>query len=387
MQQSLFIIKNLILIQNNTISFCGGVLFLKDNSVKIYKAISLFVVAILLMSCSVSKKSKDSAQYTLQEDVKQNENSVKLKNIYTIQGIYPLDWFDEDTILVKKENRNKPKTDVTPGVKAYPNNLYKYNIKTGEETLLVSSTEDIGYAVLSPDKRYVFYQENTDITATGYIYEVENKKSTRISNEEEIPAGIGRWIDNNTVIFYSTVNGSVYSVEVSGYRKQIVRPNGLFMRDPIKVNDKVYFVTNEYSLYEYDIKTKKLTKLLEDAAEFIPDNKGKHFAFIPLGRKGIDIRDEKANKITAIYDKGGIGGFSWSKDSKKLAYIALLPNNNKETLFIADGDSGKSEQLLADIPQTFPTIHWSPSQKKLLMTAYKIINNKNEAYAVVIELE
>lgn len=361
---------------------------MKKSSVKFYSGIVLLIILTLAAGCSTALKQREdsAARYTLQKDIKQEESPVKLKNILTIQNIYPLDWFDEDNILVKKENNNKPKIDKGTGIKAYPNNLYKYNIKTGEESLLVASTEDIGYAIFSPDKRYIFYQENAEITATGYIFDMEKKKSIKVSDEEEMPAGIGRWLDNNSIIFFSAVKGAVYSAEVSGYRKQLIPPNGLFMRDPIKVGDKVYFVTSEYVLYEYDIKTKKSMKLLEQAAEYTPDNRGKYFSFVPLGRKSIDIRDEKAKKLTEIYEKGGVGGFSWSKDGKKLAYIARPIGSDKETLVIADADTGKSKQLLIDMPETFPVILWSPSQKKLLTAGYKIVEGKNEAFAVVIEL-
>jgi TolB protein len=323
----------------------------------------------------------------LQDITEQNEKTVNFKNIHTVQGIYPLDWFDEENILIKKENMNKPEIKTGDITKAHPNNLYKYNIKTGKESLLVASTEDIGYAVLSPDKKHVHYQEDANITTTGYIYDIENNKSIRVTDMEEIPAGIGRWIDNSKVIFYSAVKGAVFTADINGCKKQIVPANGLFMRDPFKVGDMVYFVTSEYKLYQYDIKANKLNNLLSDAAEFIPNNKGNKFAFVPLGRKSIDIRDAKGNKIMDIYDKGSIGGFSWSKDGNRLAYVGFSQSCNKENLFITYVDKGKTVQFPLDLPQSFPTILWNPSESKILMTGYEIINNINKPFAVIIELE
>lgn len=359
-----------------------------NKKLKIYKFICLFVLIILVTNCLVKLgEYKTVSKYTLQEEVKEVGNRVRFRNIKIILGIYPLDWFDENYILIKKENKNKPKIDKGQGEKSYPNNLYKYNIKTGEENLLVASTEDIGYAVLSKDKKFVLYQEGTNITATGYIYDIENKRSTRVSDPEEMPAGIGRWLDSNSIIFYSTIKGGVYISDISGYRKKIVPANGLYMRDPIKVGEKVYFVTSEYKLYEYDTETNKFKMLLSNAAEFIPSNKGNRFAFVPLGRKGIDIRNSETRKIASIYDKGAVGGFSWSGNDRDLAYIALLPDSTKEALFIANTDTWKSEQAVVDIPSTFPIILWSPSNQKLLMTGYDIKKYKNEAFAVIIELE
>ncbi|WP_163194614.1 PD40 domain-containing protein [Clostridium thermarum] len=360
---------------------------MKMVKVSFLRVISLFTTMILSSACSSQEVTEvKQTKEVLQNIAVEREKTIILKNIHTIQGIYPLDWFDEEYILIKKENINKPEIDKGDSTKGYSNNLYKYNIKTGKEELLVASTRDIGYAVLSPDRRYVYYQEDADVTATGYIYDIENNKNIRVTDMEEIPAGIGRWVDNK-IIFYSAAKGAVFTADVAGCRKQIIPANGMFMRDPIKVRDNVYFVSSEYKLYKYDIRSNKLTNLLSDAAEFVPNKDGSKFAFVPLGRKSLDIRDTKGNKIMNIYDQGSVGGFSWSKDGKRLAYVVMPQDSSKERLFITYVDTGKTIQFPLDLPQSFPNILWNPSENKLLMTGYEIVDNINKAFAVIIELE
>jgi hypothetical protein len=323
----------------------------------------------------------------LQETLENSDEKVSLSNLDRIDGIYALDWFDEDTILIKKQNSDKSKVDKGDGTKSYPDNLYLHNIKSGKDKLLVASTEDINYAIISPDKSHVFYQEGSNITATGYIYNLQSKKTKRVTEQEEIPAGIGRWIDNTTVILYSYLKGEIFAAEINGYRKQIVSRSGLFMRDPVKVDNKVYFVTDEYKLYVYEIGSKRIELLQAEAAEFIPDFKGRNFAFIPLERKNIEIRDAEGNKKNTLWDKGGIGGFGWSKNSKNLAYIVYFPGSTKDALFIAEAEGGKTVQITKELTQTMPYIVWSPSGNRLLVPGYDKSKEGNKWFTVIIELK
>jgi TolB protein len=312
---------------------------------------------------------------------------VELSKVKIIDGIYPLGWLDEENIIVKKENKSKGIVEKDEGLKGYPTNIYKYNLKTGEENLLIESDQDIEYAVVSPNRKYIFYVEASELTGTGYIYNLANNKRVQVTEEQEIPIGIGRWADENSVIFFSYTKGGVFTASLTGHRIEIVPKAQVFMRDPIRVVDKVYYVSDQYKLYRYDTATKERKLLLDDIAEFIPSPKGLTFAHVALARKSIDIRDEKGEKKLHIYDGGGVGGFSWSPCGNKLAYLVSSSSQKGDTLFIAHISSGKSAKLAENLPQSFPYIFWSPSGKKILVPAYEKNDDKHKFIALIIESE
>lgn len=342
------------------------VLKIRYNSKKIITVIFFLLLAILFILCYYNNKYKNFAE----KDSVMNASSMEVSKVKRIDGIYPLGWLDEENIIIKKEKKSK--------------GIYKYNLKNGTESLLISSDKDIEYSVVSPNGKYIFYEEGSELTGTGYIYNLTNNERIQVTEQDEIPIGIGRWGDENSVIFFSYTKGGVFLASLKGERKEIVPKSKVFMRDPVMVDNKVYYVSDEYKLYKYDMARKETKLLLQDIAEFIPDRKGLCFASVALGRKSLDIRDENGGGKLNIYDGGGVGGFSWSPCGNKLAYLVSNSSGKGDLLFLANIYSGKFEKIAENIPRSFPYIFWSPSGKKILVPAYEKIDDKY--IAIIIEI-
>lgn len=323
----------------------------------------------------------------LEKDSVMSGSSMERGKVKRIDGIYPLGWLDEENIIIKKENKSKGIVEKDEGLKGYPVNIYKYNLKTGEESLLIGSNKDIEYAVVSPNRKHIFYVEGSELTGTGYIHNLNNNKCIQVTEQDEIAIGIGRWDDENSVIFFSYTKGGVFVASLNGDKRQIVPKSQAFMRDPIRVGDKVYYVSDEYKLYKYDMVTKETKLLLQEIAEFIPSRSGEYFANVALGRKSLDLRDSNGERKLNIHHGGGVGGFSWSPCGNKLAYLVSSDSNKGELLYIAHISSGKSVKLAENIPQSFPYIFWSPSGKKLLIPGYVKNDDKHNFIALLIEIE
>ncbi len=308
----------------------------------------------------------------LKQDTVMSGSNIKPSKVKRIEEINPLGWLDEENIIIKK---------------GHPLNIYKYNLKTGEECLLIASEKDISYAAVSPNRRYIFYVEGSELTGTGYIYNLTTNKAIQVTELDEIPLGIGRWTDDKSVIFFSYTKGGVFVAGLDGRREQIAPKAQGLMRDPIRVGDKIYYVSDEYKLYKYDILTKETKLLLQETAEFIPSRDGSNFAKVSLGRKSLDITDENGERRLQIYHGVGVGGFSWSPCGNKLAYLVSSDSGKGEQLYIAQISSGKSVKVADNIPQSFPYIFWSPSGKKILVPAYEKNDDKQKFAAIIIEIE
>lgn len=348
---------------------------------------SLIIFLILVQGVLALGLYRSKGQNTDEKDTVISSYSLEFSKVKRIEGIYPLGWLDEENIIIKKENKSKGLVEKEDGLKGYPVNIYKYNIKTGEERVLIEAKKDIEYAVVSPNRKNIFYEEGSELTGTGYIHNLASNKAIQITEQDEIPLGIGRWTDDNSVILFSYTKGVVFTVSVNGDKREIVPKTEGFMRDPIRVGDKVYYVSNDYKLYKYDLATKKTELLLQELAEYIPSRDGLHFASVPLGRKGIDLRDENGEKKIDIYDGVGVGGFSWSPCGNKLAYLVSDKSGKGDSLFVASLSSGKSVKVAENIPQSFPYIFWSPSGRKLLIPAYEKNDDKQKFIALLIEIE
>jgi TolB protein len=371
----------------------GGKMTMKKN-------IAIGIMGILCIStftaCGRSNTdgrqiiNQDSKQITILG--KQNEpanNEIALKKIDSLKGIRALDWIDEDTLLIMKDNEQYPKIQLD-SKKAYPKNLYEYNINTKELKLIAGSETDMGYAVLSPDKRYIFYKEGVEANLTGFILNRLTGQKMRVTNIDSIMNTEGRWIDNSNVIFSEFPQGGIYIANINGEVKPVENiPKGM-VSNSAKLGDKIFYTTAGGNLYVQDIATKQNNLLKENVVWFIPTMYPENLAMVK--------RIEKTKMVLVITDMGGkekgvlaegtqIFGTSWSKDQSKIAYSVASDNSGKAGLFVSDINSGKTAQITVDIELVGDEVRWSLSGNKLLATNVIMENNEPSPVTYLIELK
>ncbi len=313
-------------------------------------------------------------------------NELALKKINNIKGVRAFEWIDENTILISKENTGYPKI-FTEGGMVYPQNLYSYDLKTNETKLILGSENSMGNAVLSPDKKHVFYKEGIE-NLTGFILNLETKQKFQITEKDSIYPTEGQWVDNDKVIFSALPQGKIYMADTKGKVTQIADAKGL-ATNTIKVKNDLYYSVGE-KLYKQAVDSKERKLLREDVALLIPSPERTEFALVKHNaetKRTLTLSDLEGKETKTLAEGTQIMGTSWSSDSSKLAYTVASKSNGEAGLFVVDVKSGKVVQLAVDIQYISDSVKWSPSGKRLLASNFIMENGKNSVVSYIIDLK
>ncbi|MFD4707466.1 TolB family protein [Gottfriedia sp. NPDC058432] len=338
--------------------------------IKVFFLVSTF---LLISGCQsqnedivIEKKHKKITVLTGNEEVVTNE--LALEKIDRYEGIRGTDWLDGHTILTEQKNMKLPKSVMTDnGDYTYHINLFSYDLNTNKSQVLASEEHDQVGAVISPDKKHIFYKQTEDgNSGTGYIINSEGTEKVKVSEPDAIYAFAteGRWIDNQTII-YSTIFNQMYSANLNGQVKRI-DPN----------SDKVNLIRKKYN---------------EQKVEWvIPSQDQKQFAIvrkIAATKRELFITDENGRKTVSLATGTQIFGAGWSPNSKTLAFSVISEDKGERGLYVIDVKSRKITQLSTDLDEIAGPITWSPSGKKILVSKVMLKDNLNEFVTYVLTLK
>ncbi len=314
----------------------------------------------------IEKKHKKITVLTKNEEVVTNDLALEKINRY--EDIRGTDWLDDKTILIEQKNTNEPKTAMTDDGKfVYHINLFNFDLST--QTSKVLSGEEIGQigAIVSPDKKHIFYKQSVDgNTGTGYIIDRNGKNKVKVSDVENIFAFSteGRWVNNQEVI-YPTLDQQMYTANLNGKITKIDPNSDIVYTLKKKLgNNKVEWVIPSPNQRKFAIVRK------------ISQTKRELFITGPTGKKTVTLANG-----TQIF------GSSWSPDSKTVAFSVISEDKGERGLFVVDVNTRKITQLSTDLDEISGPITWNPSGNKLLVSTVIVKNNKNEFVTYVLTLK
>ena len=313
-------------------------------------------------------------------------NELALKKINPIKEVRAFDWIDDDTILISKENKNYPKISTENGM-IYPQNLYLYDLKTNEDKLILGSKINMGNAVLSPDKKHVFYKEGIE-NLTGFILDLKTKQKIQVTQKDSIYPTEGQWINNDNVIFSTLPEGKIYTASIKGKLSLLTNNNGI-VSNTIKLKNDLYYSVGE-KLYKQKLNSSDKELLREDVTWLIPSPNKSQLALVKHNSKTtrtLILTDLLGNELKPFAEGTQIMGTSWSNDGSKLAYTVASENNCDAGLFVVDAKSSKVVQLAVDIQYISDSVKWSPSGKRLLASHFMLHNNKPSFTTYIIDLK
>lgn len=313
-------------------------------------------------------------------------NELALQKICPIKDVRAFEWLDENTILISKANKDYPKV-LTEGGMIYPQNLYLYNLKTSEAKLILGSKNSMGYAMLSPDKKHVFYKEGVE-NLTGFILSLETKQKIQVSPLDSIYPTEGQWIDNDNVVFSILPEGKIYTADTKGKLTQLAIANGI-ASNTMKIKNDLYYSVGE-KLYKQQVNSSDIKLLREDVVWILPSPNQSQFALVKHNAKTkrtLTLSDLNGIELKTYAEGTQIMGTSWSNDGSKLAYTVASENNHDAGLFVVDTLSGKVVQLCVDIQYISDSVKWSPSGKRLLASNVITENNERSFVSYIIDLK
>lgn len=363
----------------------------------IKKKTAIFVLGITVLTTFTACGSKELKDRQVIEkpdktitviDNKDNEGQEGRKSEITVgkidkyEDMLVMDWLDEDTILIAKENKDIGKVS-TEGEENYPRNLYLYNLNSKEEKLLRGERIFQGFASISPDKKHILFKKHVEETASGFITDIQGLKEVKISGNDNISIMGGRWLDNESII-YPSISGRIYIADISGKITKIDRMEESHIFDAVKHNDKIYYISLERKLMVYDMVNKEKTALMENVAKISPSPDMKQLAITKVTGGttiALVIADMEGNEKNKIAEGTQVYEAAWSPDLKTLAYSVVSEEGGTENgLLATDLESGKTTQLAVDVKYLMGPIRWSSSGKKLAIT--ELVEN-SDGYKIV----
>lgn len=308
-------------------------------------------------------------------------SDVTLDKIDTFEGVRGTDWLDDNTIMIYKENKTQ-KQMVVEGQKMYPRNLYLVDLKTKEEKIIDSKPYNQTFARFSPNKRNIFYKQNIEEDFTGYILNMESKVNIRITEISDIVFYDGSWVDNDIVVF-PDMKGNIQLVNVNGrveatYKTSQAGKNSVI--NTYKLDNRIYYTTHYGQMYVMNIDTMETKNVKDKVVWLVPSPDSKIFAMVKQTgqtKRALVLTDLEGNEKSSVIAEGTqIFNASWSPDQTKLAYTVISDTGTSRGLFVSDIKTQKVTQLLTDIDFSPDALTWSPSGKKILVSA--VITSKGQ---------
>lgn len=283
------------------------------------------------------------------------------------------DWLDSDTVVVSKENEALEKMKLAELSDSYPRSLYRFNLNTGEYTLLTEHQEfNLGGAKLSPDKKNLLYYGNSLGDLSYYVLNLESLRSFGITSEEVGNVGSADWADKDTVIGAGYMNGAYYAdTEGTVTVLEELDQNAVYIIKRIK--DTVYFNTADNpTLMAFHASGKEITSTnLNDVFGVYPaPDENQMLVLQYSGQKQLLLLCDRDGSNAKIIAEGAeLGGISWAAGRQMIAYRLKEDGGSAVAgLYVYDIVTGESTLAAEDIGDV--TTCWSPSGEKLAYTQW-----------------
>lgn len=310
------------------------------------------------------------------ETVAENDE-LKVEKIDEYKDIRALDWQDEDRLLVSKKNTNVNKIS-SEGEEFYPNNLYIFDIKSGEYKILKEESANQLFAEFSPDKKHIFYKTNSEETARGYVMDSQGENVVSVTGDKTMHVMAGKWVDNERVIYPDFSNG-IYEGDISGKIVEIVNLGSEYANYAFRNGNDVYYLTSRLKLKKYNLDSKVTETLDENVFKIYPSEDMSKLAYIKM------TRDEKVELIVADMDFNkktlaegmAISQAAWSPDNTRLVFSITKEASEENGIYLSDLKSGKTSRL--SLFYEVLGFSWSPSGRKISVCRfdkdYNILSN------------
>lgn len=344
------------------------------------KMIPILAAACMLAACTAGGSEPSASSIpniTVINDTKNpaGEPGVSIKKIVHLDNTEIMDWVDENTVIVSKENESLGKMTLAEVADSYPRSLYVYNLDTRQYKLLQQRKDShLGGAVMSPDKKSLLYSEYSVGDPVFSVMNMQTLDTFRLTGGSIGGAVSAKWADSETIVG-AAYNGEAYTATLDGRITALNKLNekGLFIVE--KVGDTLYYNTQfNASLNTLNLVTQEKKSLnLNNVINVLPSPDGRQMLVLQAdgSRTTLLLCDINGNISKTIAKGTELSGISWSPDQRIVAYGLKADVNgaNVKDLYLYDMLTDKSTRIAVDVEPI--TTSWSPSSERLVYTEWK----------------
>ena len=313
--------------------------------------------------------------------------SISIEKIDKYEGMEITDWFDEQTVVLSKENEELGKMSLLENSEFYPRSIYLYNLDTKEyKTVKAQKNMFLGGAILSPDKKHLLYYEYSIGDVAYYLMSMDAVEQSPVTEDNLGIAYTAEWTDDQHVIGASYAGGA-YMADTSRNLTQIAELQEEQLFTVQKIQDKIYYITTDspsFQLYMLDLVTKEKKNLKVDNADGItpsPDGKQMLISQGTESTRRLLLADAEGNILKTIAEGSEVTGASWSPNQLMIAYQlkSIINGVDSSGLYLYDVLTDKSVQIAENVGNA--KIRWSPSGKKIAVTE---LDERNYNSSIII---
>ncbi|MFC4600336.1 TolB family protein [Cohnella hongkongensis] len=302
------------------------------------------------------------------------EPGVSVEKMDRLDGTEIMDWVDESTVVVSKENESLGRMALAELADSYPRSLYLYDLDTRQYTLLQQRKNlNIGGAVLSPDKKRLIYHEYSLGDPVYSVMNLDTLDSFRLTGDPIGGAVSANWADSETIVG-AAYSGGAYIATSEGRIAAIdqLEETGLILVE--KVGDILYYNTlADESLKALNLVTLEKTSLnLDRVIKALPSPDGRQLLALQINgsRTSLLLCDANGENRKTIAEGTELSGISWSPDQRMIAYglNADASGTAAKGLYLYDMLTDESVRIAVDIEPAATS--WSPSGQRLAYTEW-----------------
>lgn len=346
------------------------------------------LTAVVAVGNGCAARGQDAGREVVKEvgnDITVLDNPVSLtyeqahaSAIVRIDDVRGTDWLSDDAIIVSKENKDVSPT-AAEGTSWYPTKLYVRTLDGGKETPLTGGDANVnqGYALLSPNRAYLFYKtfDLQSNTGKGYILDMATSQSRSFTGADAMELQNGLWIDNDSLL-YSDLSGAVNEVSVGADgsldSELLLQTRSPFLNNLAYIGNRLYYSNGSGILLVDAFRTDNTAAvLLKNVVWMTPSPDGSQLAVVRRVRSGameLVVTDVQGKVVQALAQDFQIYGAAWSPDGTRLAYSGLTENGTARGIYVADVAEGSSAELQVDVKFISDPLRFSPSGDRLLIS-------------------
>lgn len=321
-----------------------------------------------------------SAKPTAKAESVTSVNDFGIEKIEIYPGVKGEDWLSDEIILMTKENLNLKPIKVFDQMSNI-RNLYSYDLKSREEKSIYKNTEYMWMPIVSPYKKYIFSENLKPEKSSGLVLDLNGNiikvVDDKITKEFNTSFNNAKWVDDVELIVPS--GESIYLINVNYGVSKIENVGRMQMDYAVKSGNKIYYISVERKLIEYDINTKQ-RKVIKDNVLSFELSPGKDmFAIekkVSENKEALVLIDIQGNEKATLAEGKMIFGISFSPDQSKIAYVITSEDESKKGLYVSHIASNKSVYVSPDFVGIENGLKWSPSSKKILTSIGEVKDMK-----------